>query len=132
MTILIADDDRVHVQLVSGRLKKLGINVAVAFDAMQAFTLAIRTAPTALLLDVNMPGGTGFEVLKRLKNSSKTNQIPVIVVSGSIDEKTAGAVKELGAEAYLPKPVDFDQLLETLYRVLGLPGETPPQTELHK
>ncbi|HEV2232458.1 MAG TPA: response regulator [Terriglobia bacterium] len=132
MTILIADDDRVHVQLVSSRLKKLGINVAVAFDAMQAFTLAISTAPTALLLDVNMPGGTGFEVLKRLKNSSKTNQIPVIVVSGSIDEKTSGAVKELGAEAYLPKPVDFAQLLETLYRVLGLPVETSPQTELHK
>lgn len=132
MNILIADDDRVHVQLVSSRLKKLGINVAVAFDAMQAFTLAIRTAPTAVLLDVNMPGGTGFEVLKRLKNSSKTNQIPVIVVSGSIDEKTSGAVKELGAEAYLPKPVDFDQLLETLYRVLGLPVETSPQTEAHK
>jgi len=132
MTILIADDDRVHVQLVSGRLKKLGINVAVAFDAMQAFTLAIRTAPTALLLDVNMPGGTGFEVLKRLKNSSKTNQIPVIVVSGSIDEKTAGTVKELGAEAYLPKPVDFDKLLETLYRVLGVPVEASPQLELKK
>ncbi|MHB8654007.1 MAG: response regulator [Terriglobia bacterium] len=132
MTILIADDDRVHVQLVSSRLKKLGINVAVAFDAMQAFTLAIRTAPTALLLDVNMPGGTGFEVLKRLKNSSKTNQIPVIVVSGSIDEKTAGAVKELGAEAFLPKPVDFDQLLETLYRVLGVPVEASPQLELKK
>ncbi len=132
MTILIADDDRVHVQLVSSRLKKLGINVAVAFDAMQAFTLAIRTAPTALLLDVNMPGGTGFEVLKRLKNSSKTNQIPVIVVSGSIDAKTAGAVKELGADAYLPKPVDFDQLLRTLYQILEIPFEPSPQVDVQK
>lgn len=132
MTILIADDDRVHVQLVSSRLKKLGINVAVAFDAMQAFTLAIRTVPTAVLLDVNMPGGTGFEVLKRLKNSSKTNQIPVIVVSGSIDAKTAGAVKDLGADDYLPKPVDFDELLRTLYRVLGLPIEPPSQLEAQK
>lgn len=132
MTILIADDDRVHVQLVSTRLKKLGINVAVAFDAMQAFTLAIRTAPTALLLDVNMPGATGFEVLKQLKNFPKTNRIPVIVLSGRIDAKTAGNVKELGADAYLTKPVDFDQLLETLYRVLGLPVEPLPQLEIKK
>lgn len=132
MTVLIADDDRVHVQLVSSRLKKLGFDVAVAFDAMQAFTIAIRTGPAAVLLDVNMPGGTGIEVLKRLKNSSKTNQIPVIVVSGSIDAKTAGAVKDLGAEAYLPKPVDFDQLLQTLYRVLGMPFESLPHIEVQK
>jgi len=126
MTVLIADDDRVHVQLVSTRLKKLGFDVTVAFDAMQAFSIAIRTVPAAVLLDVNMPGGTGLEVLKRLKNSSKTHEIPVIVVSGSIDEKTAGTVKGLGAEAYLPKPVDFDKLLQTLHRVLGMPFESPP------
>jgi DNA-binding response OmpR family regulator len=132
MTVLIADDDRVHVQLVSIRLKKLGFDVAVAFDAMQAFTIAIRTGPAAVLLDVNMPGGTGIEVLKRLKNSSKTNQIPVIVVSGSIDEKTAGAVKDLGAEEYLPKPVDIDHLLQTLYRVLGMPSGSSLHPEVQE
>ena len=126
MTVLIADDDRLHVQLVSSRLKKLGFDVLAAFDAMQAFTIAIRTCPAAVLLDVNMPGGTGIEVLKRLKNSSKTNQIPVIVVSGSIDAKTAGTMKDLGAEEYLPKPVDFDRLIQTLYRVLGMTSESLP------
>ena len=67
-----------------------------------------------------------MEVLKRLKNSSKTHEIPVIVVSGSIDEKTAGVVKELGGVEYLPKPVDFDQLLRALHRVLGMPFESAP------
>ena len=93
---------------------------------MQAFSIAIRTGPAAVLLDMNMPSGTGLEVLKRLKNSSKTHEIPVIVVSGSIDEKTAGVVKELGAMDYLPKPVDFDKLLQALHRVLGVPFESSP------
>jgi len=132
MTILIADDDRVHVQLVSTRLKKLGFDVAIAFDALQAFTIAIRTAPAVVLLDVYMPGGTGLEVLKRLKGSSKTNQIPVIVISGGKNEKTPSAVKDLGAAEYLCKPVDFDLLVQTLYRVLGMPFESSPHLEVHK
>lgn len=57
MTILIADDDRVHIQLVTAHLKKAGFAVAAAFDALQAFTLALRTLPAAILLNVNMPTG---------------------------------------------------------------------------
>lgn len=73
MNILIADDDRIQIMLVTAFLRKAGFTVSSAFDAMQAFTLAIRTTPAAIVLDVNMPGGTGLEVLKRLKNSYKTN-----------------------------------------------------------
>lgn len=120
MTVLIADDDRAHVQWVSSRLKKLGFDVAAAFDALQAFNSAIRTGSAVVLLDVNLPGGTVFDVRKSLKSSPKTNQISVLGVSGSIDGKTAGAMKDLGAEEYLPKPVDFGQLLQTLCRVLGI------------
>lgn len=92
-----------------------------AFDAMRAFTQAIRTMPAAIVVDVNMPGGTGLEVLKRLKDSSKTDPIPVIVVSGSIDHVTSAKVKELGADKYLPKPVDMEALRRTIHRVIGTP-----------
>ena len=85
MTILIADDDRVLVHWLSSHLRVRGFNVTVAFDAMQAGMVAVRTPPAAIILDINMPGGTGFEVLRRLKTSAKTNQVPVVVLSGSID-----------------------------------------------
>lgn len=104
-------------------MRKAGFAVAAAYDAMQAFTTTIRTLPAAILLDVNMPGGTGIEVLKRLKNSSKANQIPVIVVSGSIDAKTAEVVKSMGADEYLPKPVELDDLVRAIRRVIGKPHE---------
>ncbi len=122
MTILIADDDRIHVQIVSSRLKNEGFQVLAAFDAMQAFTIAIRNLPAVILLDVNMPGGTGLEVLKRLKNSSKTNQIPVIVVSGSMDASAANSVKELGADEFIRKPVNFEKLHGAARRMTGPPA----------
>src|SRR4051794_11201935 len=74
MNILIADDDKVHVHLLTTLLKRRGFGVAVAYDGLQAWSTALRTMPDAILLDIHMPAGTGFEVLRKLKTSSKTSQ----------------------------------------------------------
>jgi DNA-binding response OmpR family regulator len=58
MKILIADDDRVHVHMLESCLKARGFRVNVAFDAIQAWMAAIRTPPDAIILDIQMPGGT--------------------------------------------------------------------------
>jgi CheY-like chemotaxis protein len=93
--------------------------VVAVYDAMQAIMTALRDPPDAILLDVSMPGGTGLQVLRQLKNSFKTNQVPIIVISGSIDPEMAATVKSLGADDYLPKPPDYAQLERSLARLLG-------------
>ncbi len=128
MTILIADDDRIHVHMLTRRLKAKGLKVNAVFDAVQAWIAAIRASPDAIILDIQMPGGTGVAVLKQLKSSTRTNQIPVVVLNGSIDSRGADAMKELGADDCLPKPVDLDQLYTTLSKLLGLPLESESQT----
>ncbi len=125
MTILLADDDRVQTLMLTARLRAEGFKVVVAYDGNETFTAAIRNQPDAIVLDLQMPGGTGHVVLKRLKASSKTSQIPVIVVSGSEDPNVIPAVKGLGADEYLPKPVNFEQLHAALVRVLGLTPKAP-------
>ncbi len=119
MKILVADDDRVHVQLVTTRLKKQGFNVTVAFDAMQAWMAASRNPLDAVILDINMPGGSGFEVLRKLKTSVKTSLIPVIVVSGTIDPQDEEKVREMGADKFLRKPVDIDALCQALQEYMS-------------
>ena len=119
MKILVADDDRVHVHLVSSRLRAKGFDIMIAFDAMQAWMAATRSPIDAIVLDIQMPGGTGLEVLRKLKSSTRTCSLPVIVVSGSIDPQAIEEVKALGADAYLPKPVEIDQLVSVLRQVLG-------------
>jgi DNA-binding response OmpR family regulator len=122
MTILIADDDRVLTAMLTVRLKKDGFKVVVAFDAMQAIMAAVRNPPAAVLLDVNMPGGTGLQVLRQLRNSTKTNQVPIIVVSGSLEPGTEKTVRELGADDYVAKPPDYDLLLGKIKQLLKLPS----------
>jgi CheY-like chemotaxis protein len=78
--ILVADDSRFQVALLTAALEQRGFEVVVALDAMQAGMVALRTSPDAIVLDINMPGGSGIEVLKRLKRSTKTQRIPVVVV----------------------------------------------------
>jgi two-component system, cell cycle response regulator len=118
-TVLIADDSRFQVQLLATALKERGYSTLIAEDTLQAGMLALRTLPDAIVLDVNMPGGSGIEVLKRLKRSTKTQNIPVIIVSGSCDADVADVARQLGAAEFLPKPVDVDQLCSTLMRLIS-------------
>ncbi len=120
MKILVADDDPLIVQLLRTGLRAQGWNVLVAADAMQVGMFAMNQSPDAILLDINMPGGTGVAALKRLKQSVKTSQIPVVVLSGTTDPEIPDTVRAMGAEAFLPKPVDLDEVIRLLRELLGV------------
>ncbi len=120
MKVLVADDDKVLTRLVTAGLKTRGWQVEVAHDAMQALMFAMKAPhPDVIALDIGMPGGTGYEVLRKLQHSSRTSQIPVVVVSGSITEADEARVADLGAVAFLRKPVDAQTLHDTLSRAAG-------------
>jgi CheY-like chemotaxis protein len=118
-TVLVVDDDRVVSHLVVSLLKEKGHKTLTAFDAVQALMQAKRTPQVdAIVLDVNMPGGSGEETLRKLKTMSQTSDIPVIILSGSIDAKGQDRVRVLGASAVLLKPMVPEQLLEALAAAL--------------
>ena len=124
-TILVADDDRVAVELLSLWLDGNGFTVARAADGMQAIMTVRRTPPAAILLDLMMPGGTGFDVLTRLRANAAMKSIPVIAMSASVDPDLPHRALQSGADAFLYKPVEHDELLATIRGVLdkrkGLP-----------
>jgi CheY-like chemotaxis protein len=123
MKVLLADDDRVLTTLLSARLRTRGVDVVVAHDAMQALMIAMRSPhPDAIVLDIQMPGGTGLEALRKLKSSSKTSSIPILVLSGSGTKDTPDQVKALGADDFLLKPIDAETLYGALCRVVGEPA----------
>src|SRR5258708_32324385 len=80
--ILLADDDSVTLETLGAQLRGVGYQVVTAMDAMQAFMVAQRSAPDAVLLDIQMPGGTGLGPPKRLRTSTKTPAIPSIALRG--------------------------------------------------
>jgi CheY-like chemotaxis protein len=117
--ILIADDDKVTLETLGSQLRAQGFQVLTAMDAMQAFMVAQRTSPDVVLLDIQMPGGTGLDTLKRLAKSTKTQNIPVIVISVLTDPARRREALALGARAFFPKPVDFAGLSKSLTDLLG-------------
>jgi CheY-like chemotaxis protein len=88
--VLVADDDPVLTATVSGALKSRGYTIVVARDAMQAFMFAVQQQPDVILLDINMPAGTGLGALTRLQASARTSSIPVLVMSGEHGSHAAG------------------------------------------
>jgi two-component system phosphate regulon response regulator PhoB len=118
-TILVADDDRVVVELLSLGLRARGFVVTAAADAMQVIMAVRRTPPAAILLDLVMPGGTGYEALKRLRANAGTHGIPVIAISASTDPELPHKVRELGANAFLLKPLRLDDVAATLRQLIA-------------
>ena len=122
--ILIADDSRFQVQMLASWLTPMGFEVVFAVDALQTWMTALRSNPDLILLDINMPGGTGIEVLKRLRLSNKTQHISVIVVSGEKNPATEAKARSLGAADFLHKPVNQEQLRLSLDRALNKGAQT--------
>ena len=115
MNILIAEDDRMLSKMMCTILQEGGHICLPAYDAMQALMYVMKQAPDLLLLDINMPGGTGLSALRKLKASSKTSMVPVVVISGSTDPDMPAQVLALGAAQFLAKPLDPEVLLKAVW-----------------
>lgn len=104
LTILVVDDNPLNVRLLETTLAKEGYKVLKAFNGPDARELANSNKPDLILLDIQMPGETGFDVIKQLKTKGNTASIPVIFLTGvsEIDAKLEGF--ELGAVDYITKP----------------------------
>lgn len=126
--ILIADDSRVYIHLISGWLHDRGFEVVVASDAIQAFVMATQHQPDAVVLDISMPGGSGIDVLKKLKLSTKTKHIPVLVVTGNAGNEMRSLVKRLGAADLLEKPLDCAEFCTILLGLTVEAGSSPTAT----
>jgi adenylate cyclase len=105
-SLLVVDDDPVVRSMLSRSLEQGGHAVATAKDGQEGLDLARAETFDVILLDVLMPGLDGYEVLEQLKKDPALRHIPVVMITGLDDIESAVRCIELGADDYLPKPID--------------------------
>ena len=112
--VVIIDDDRATLELLTAYLVGTGVQVVRARDGIEGLEEIRRRRPVAVVLDIRLPGIDGWAVLDALRSDETTRDVPVIIVS-ILDEKSRGLA--LGAAGYLTKPVSRDDLIEALRNV---------------
>jgi CheY-like chemotaxis protein len=117
--ILVADDDVVLTRLLEQRLRDRGYDVRIAHDALQAWQMVRRESPDLILLDINMPGGTGLAVLRRLKNNQSIRRVPVIVITAAEEQPLLQQILALKPDALLRKPVKLTEIDSEISRLLA-------------
>ena len=116
--VLVVDDERQIRDLLGEFLEREGYEVLLSSAGEEAIELAERKIPHAILLDVKMPGIDGIEVCKRLKAEPKTQFIPVIMITGYIDNKMVAI--ESGADDFVNKPIDLVELAVRVKSILRI------------
>jgi serine/threonine protein kinase len=106
-SILVVDDDSLNRKVVSLNLEREGFEVLGAADGQQALGILASRHIDLMLLDRVMPGVSGIEVLKTLRNKYSTNTLPVVMMTAVTESLSIAEALEAGANDYITKPIDF-------------------------
>ncbi|MFH1199199.1 MAG: response regulator [Candidatus Omnitrophota bacterium] len=122
--ILVVEDDPKLFKLLEWRLESLGIYKAInAEDGIDGLNMAKTEKPDLIILDLMLPLMDGFEVCKNLKSDDATKGIPVIILTSMTMVGDMEKGLSAGADDYVTKPYNFEQLLKKIEKYLGKPDK---------
>jgi len=115
-TVLVVEDNHLNMKLFNGLLELGGYNVLQAKDGMEGWRMAREQRPDLILMDIQLPGVSGLEVTKWLKDDENLKSIPVIAVTAFAMKGDEEKIREGGCDAYIVKPISISDFLETIER----------------
>jgi len=111
-TILVVDDDLPILALMRSLLREFGFEAVTAENGREAIDAVLRSRPSVALVDKNMPGMSGPEVIRALRNEPGFDGLPILILSG--EPVTSTELKALGADGAVLKPFDIQALIAQL------------------
>jgi CheY-like chemotaxis protein len=130
--ILVIDDNEIILKTTSMKLQSAGYQVFTALDGSEGVAAVRREKPDLVLLDITFPPDVsgvswdGFRIMDWLHRVDESNKIPIIIISGVVEEKNKQRAAASGAVAFFPKPVNFDEMIKVIRTTLNPDvGRTP-------
>ena len=116
--VLVVEDNPVNLELVTALLEEAGCRILTAETAAAALQLVASERPDLILMDVQLPGMTGYEATRKLKANPTTATIPVVALTAQAMRGDEARARDAGCDAYLTKPLDARALREVMRRFL--------------
>lgn len=132
--ILVIDDNEIILKTTSMKLQSAGYQVFTALDGSEGVAAVRREKPDLVLLDITFPPDVsgvswdGFRIMDWLHRVDESNKIPIIIISGVVEEKNKQRAAASGAVAFFPKPVNYDEMLKVIRATLGTEANKSPAT----
>jgi CheY-like chemotaxis protein len=130
--ILVIDDNEIILKTTSMKLQSAGYQVFTALDGSEGVAAVRKLNPDLVLLDITFPPDVsgmswdGFRIMEWLHRVDETKKIPIIVISGVVEEKNKQRAMSSGAVAFFPKPVNFDEMIRVIRETLSAGAGQPP------
>jgi len=119
VSILLVEDEASTVMLISKALTKAGHTVAAAPSGEEGLAKAKTAKPDLVIMDMSMPGMSGFEAIRRLKADAATRAIPVLALTSAVTAGDRDEAYDAGCDAFEPKPIDISRLLARVSELTG-------------
>ena len=116
--ILVVDDSPTALRLTSELLSENGFDVITASDGVEALEVAGRDHPNLIVLDIILPRKNGFQVCRKLRSETNTEDISIVMLSSKNQDHDRQWAERQGADGYLTKPYNADELLSCIHSVL--------------
>ena len=126
--LLVVDDEKTILELLAGSLRFAGFEVMTAASGAEALRAVATSRPDLVLLDVMMPDGDGFEVVRRMRSSGPDVPVIFLTARDGVRERVAGLA--LGGDDYVTKPFSLDEVLERIRAVLRRTGRAAANPRL--
>jgi chemosensory pili system protein ChpA (sensor histidine kinase/response regulator) len=117
--IMVVDDSLTVRKITTRFLQREGYRVCTARDGVEALELLQDEMPAVMLLDIEMPRMDGFEVVRNVRAGALTRDLPIIMITSRTADKHRGHALDAGANAYMGKPYQEDELLGEIQRLAG-------------
>ncbi len=114
---LVVDDSLTEREILVSYLQQAGMAVTTANSGEEALEKISSNTPDLIILDVVLPGRSGFEICREIKSGEATKKIPIIICSTKGSEMDKFWGMKQGADAYIPKPVNKDELISTVKKL---------------
>jgi two-component system, cell cycle response regulator DivK len=121
--VLIVEDNEKNLKLVRDVLQVKGYETIEAGNGEDGIALAVARKPDLILMDIQLPGMNGIEALGVLRSDPRTARIPVAAVTASVMPQDRNKITEAGFDAYVGKPINLREFLDTVTRLLEKPAQ---------